>query len=162
MTSASTMSPIRASSSRRPNRPHHVHRDLRVEIDRRCASLEVKNHQQDIDQTKFEIAHGSDQSLRTSARRDEPPMLEMHLDLSRRRFAVSTASRARSNKGSLEIHSRDSNTWRSGQRVTTEAVNAWQLPSPRRDQYPPRLQTQLGSPRSRHRRTATTQARRAD
>jgi putative membrane protein len=51
------------------------------EFDRAYTSLEVKDHQQDIEETIFEIQHGSDPSLMQSAK-NELPVLRTHLTLS--------------------------------------------------------------------------------
>jgi putative membrane protein len=49
-------------------------------FDRAYTSLEVKDHQQDIEETTFEVAHGNDPTIRRSAKK-ELPMLRMHLAL---------------------------------------------------------------------------------
>jgi putative membrane protein len=50
-------------------------------FDRNYSSLEVKDHQQDIEETTFEAQHGSDPEIKQDARK-ELPMLRMHLALS--------------------------------------------------------------------------------
>jgi putative membrane protein len=52
-------------------------------FDRFYSSLEVKDHQQDIEETTFEVHHGSDPDIRAGASK-ELPMLRMHLALSER------------------------------------------------------------------------------
>jgi predicted outer membrane protein len=54
-----------------------------ISFDRFYSSLEVKDHQQDIEETTFEVQHGGDPEIRTSAKK-ELPMLRMHLMLSER------------------------------------------------------------------------------
>jgi putative membrane protein len=50
-------------------------------FDRAYTSLEVKDHQQDIEETIFEAQHGGDPSLMQSAK-NELPVLRTHLALS--------------------------------------------------------------------------------
>jgi putative membrane protein len=50
-------------------------------FDHAYATLEVKDHQQDIEETTFEAQHGSDPSIKRDAKK-ELPMLKMHLRLS--------------------------------------------------------------------------------
>jgi putative membrane protein len=50
-------------------------------FDKAYTSLEVKDHQQDIDETTFEAQHGSDPELKQSARK-ELPVLRTHLRMS--------------------------------------------------------------------------------
>gem|GEM_PF-3996755 len=49
--------------------------------------LEVKDHQQDIEETTFEVGHGGNGEIVQSARK-ELPMLRMHLALSKRALAT--------------------------------------------------------------------------
>ena len=49
-------------------------------FDRSYSSLEVKDHQQDIEETSFEATHGSDPSIKQSAKK-ELPTLKLHLAL---------------------------------------------------------------------------------
>jgi putative membrane protein len=53
------------------------------EFDRSYSSLEVKDHEQDIEETTFEVAHGGNAAVKHSAGK-ELPMLRMHLMLSHR------------------------------------------------------------------------------
>ena len=48
--------------------------------------LEVKDHQQDVEETSFEVIHGASPQVRQSAKK-ELPMLRMHLDLAKRALA---------------------------------------------------------------------------
>lgn len=50
-------------------------------FDKAYTSLEVKDHQQDIEETTFETQHGSNPEITKSAKK-ELPMLRMHLALS--------------------------------------------------------------------------------
>jgi putative membrane protein len=52
-----------------------------VTFERLYSSLEVKDHQQDIEETTFEAQHGQDPDIRQSAKQ-ELPILELHLRLS--------------------------------------------------------------------------------
>jgi putative membrane protein len=54
-------------------------------FDKSYTSLEVKDHQQDIEETTFEVQHGSDAELKQSARK-ELPVLRMHLRMSMAAF----------------------------------------------------------------------------
>jgi putative membrane protein len=56
-------------------------------FDRAYSSLEVKDHEQDIEETTFEVAHGGDSEIKQSAKK-ELPMLRMHLALSKRASAT--------------------------------------------------------------------------
>jgi putative membrane protein len=47
------------------------------------SSLEVKDHEQDIEETTVEAAHGGDAEIRTSAKH-ELPVLRLHFALSER------------------------------------------------------------------------------
>jgi putative membrane protein len=50
-------------------------------FDKYYTSLEVKDHQQDIEETSFEVQHGSNPEIKHSAKK-ELPMLHLHLSLS--------------------------------------------------------------------------------
>jgi len=50
-------------------------------FDRLYSSLEVKDHQQDIEETTFEAQHGQDPEIKQSAKK-ELPVLKMHLRMS--------------------------------------------------------------------------------
>jgi putative membrane protein len=49
-------------------------------FDKSYSSLEVKDHQQDIEETTFEIKHGTKPEIKASAQK-ELPILRMHLTL---------------------------------------------------------------------------------
>jgi putative membrane protein len=51
-------------------------------FDRAYTTLEVKDHEQDIEESTFEVVHGADPSIKNDARK-ELPMLRTHLRLSR-------------------------------------------------------------------------------
>jgi putative membrane protein len=55
-------------------------------FDRAYTSLEVKDHQQDIEETSFEVQHGAAQEIKQSAKK-ELPILRMHLALSKKAAA---------------------------------------------------------------------------
>jgi putative membrane protein len=57
-------------------------------FDRMYSSLEVKDHQQDIEETTFEVQHGADPSIKKDAKK-ELPMLRMHLSLSEKALHAS-------------------------------------------------------------------------
>jgi putative membrane protein len=56
------------------------------QFDRLYASLEVKDHEQDIEETTFEATHGGNAMVKKSAKK-ELPILGMHLMLSKRALA---------------------------------------------------------------------------
>jgi hypothetical protein len=59
-----------------------------LSFDRAYSYLEVKDHQQDIEETTFEVVHGANGDIKQSAR-TELPTLRVHLSLSKR--ALTTA-----------------------------------------------------------------------
>jgi putative membrane protein len=59
-----------------------------LSFDRAYSRLEVKDHQQDIEETTFEVVHGGNSEIKQSAQK-ELPMLRLHLALSKR--AMTTA-----------------------------------------------------------------------
>ena len=58
-----------------------------TQFDRAYSHLELKDHQQDIEETTFEVVHGGNAEVRQSAK-NELPMLRMHLALSKRAYAT--------------------------------------------------------------------------
>jgi putative membrane protein len=57
-------------------------------FDRMYSSLEVKDHQQDIEETTFEVQPGADPSIKQDAKK-ELPMLQMHLAMSEKALHAS-------------------------------------------------------------------------
>jgi putative membrane protein len=58
------------------------------QFDRSYSSLEVKDHEQDIEETTFEAAHGGNPQVKQTARK-ELPILHTHLTLATRALASS-------------------------------------------------------------------------
>jgi putative membrane protein len=58
-----------------------------LSFDHAYSYLEVKDHQQDIEETTFEAVHGGNGEIKQSARK-ELPMLRLHLSLSKRAMAT--------------------------------------------------------------------------
>jgi putative membrane protein len=56
-------------------------------FDRAYTSLEVKDHQQDIEETTFEVGHGQSADIQAGAKK-ELPMLRMHLSLSKKAMSA--------------------------------------------------------------------------
>jgi putative membrane protein len=56
------------------------------QFDRSYSSLEVKDHEQDIEETTFEVQHGGSAEVKQSAKK-ELPMLQMHLSLAKQALA---------------------------------------------------------------------------
>jgi putative membrane protein len=54
-----------------------------AQFDRSYSSLEVKDHEQDIEETTFEVAHGGSSEVKQSAKK-ELPVLRLHLTLAKR------------------------------------------------------------------------------
>jgi putative membrane protein len=54
-----------------------------TQFDRSYSSLEVKDHEQDIEETTFEVVHGGSPKVKQSAKK-ELPVLRMHLTLAKR------------------------------------------------------------------------------
>jgi putative membrane protein len=58
-----------------------------AQFDEWYGTLEIKDHQQDIEETTFEVAHGGNRAVIESARK-ELPVLRLHLVLAKRAVAV--------------------------------------------------------------------------
>jgi putative membrane protein len=59
-----------------------------ADFDRWYSALEVKDHQQDIEETTYEVLHGTSPKVRREARKDLP-MLRLHLKLAQQAAASS-------------------------------------------------------------------------